>query len=309
MREDRRGDRAELGAEGGVRRLDRCRRPRPCRATAPSSSIADVDGTRDHQRERRRPAAGSAAGWPIGAGRARRRAGAGRSPAPSAGRWRAASRSRRAWRRSAARPRVGGTEGTSPARVAPQSGGRPRTAPPRKPSGDRASRTRRRRPRRRVRCAARSDPAAARSRRPPTMMPPSHSGRPNSRYRPSAPPTTSARSVAMRDHERLQRRSRSVSAVRVAAAGEPVGHGLRQRPAGDQPELGRLVLDDHRHQATPRQHPDQRVAVAWLRRSGWRRRCRGRRRRRWPRRRVRAWPSCRPVTARVAAGSCAACVR
>ena len=63
-----------------------------------------------------------------------------------------------------------------------------------------------------------------------------------------------------RDHERLQAVGKG-QRLRVAAAGEPVGHGLRQRPAGDESELRGLVLDDHRHQGRRCQHPHERVTV------------------------------------------------
>ena len=89
----------------------------------------------------------------------------------------------------------------------------------------------------------------------PVMSPASSSGMPKSRWKPSAAPMNSARSVAIATASACsQRKMRIGSEKRVAAdLGEIVASG--------DAELGAHRLDQHRHQVRDQDDPEQHVAV------------------------------------------------
>ena len=104
----------------------------------------------------------------------------------------------------------------------------------------------RRKPRR---CSARITKAPA-----PAIRPAGKSGIPNRRLRPSAAPTNSARSVAIATSSAWTQSPREVR--RVNSDRQTSG----QVPAGGDPELRRLGLDQHRHQVRGEDDPEQHVA-------------------------------------------------
>ena len=90
----------------------------------------------------------------------------------------------------------------------------------------------------------------------PVMSPPQSSGMPNSRFSATAPPMTSAMSVAMATSSACSQYARRAQAVADAAA-EHLGQAL----ARDDAELGREVLDEPRHDVAEHDDPDEQVAV------------------------------------------------
>ena len=89
----------------------------------------------------------------------------------------------------------------------------------------------------------------------PVITPPTRSGRSNSRCSAIAPPTTSARSVAMATNSACSQYAMRVG-VRVWSA-----TASGRRPSGDEAELGRQELHQAGHRVGHDDHPDEEEAV------------------------------------------------
>ena len=176
--------------------------------------------------------------------------GCGPASAPSAGRRRAASRSRRGCPRrgAATRPRRsrGQPDGARPSRGRAVRAQRWRAkATTMTPTSAAMTASSRRKPERwRARITNAPEPARSAA---------GKSGMPKRRWSPSAAPSTSARSVAMAISSAWIHRPSDTGARMIAAH-------LGEVAAGRDPELRRERLDDHRHQVRRKDDPQKQVA-------------------------------------------------